>query len=103
MDYQLVIKLWRASLDDEAFLATIEARLDEALGKTAEQEGHDVGSKEINVFMLTSDPRHTFRRARDVLEQAGVSRGMSAAFRLVGGAQFTSIWPLRSTRKFKLP
>ena len=74
-----------------------------ALGKTAEQEGHDVSSKEINIFMLTPDPRHTFRRARDVLEQAGVTRGMSAAFRLVGGAQFTSIWPLRNTRKFKLP
>jgi len=30
-------------------------------------------------------------------------RGVSAAYRLVGGARFTSIWPLRATRKFTLP
>ena len=53
--------------------------------------------------MLTGDPRHTFRRAKDVLERLGVVAGVSAAYRLNGGAQFTSLWPLRTTRKFKLP
>jgi hypothetical protein len=103
MDYQLVIKLWRKSLADEAFLATIESELKEALGNTVELEGHDVSPKEINFFMLTSDPRHSFRRARDVLEKSGVVQGVSAAFRLAGGARFTVIWPLRTTRKFTLP
>lgn len=103
MDHQLVIKLWRKSLDDEAFLSTIESDLKAALGSTAEVDGYDVSAKEINLFVLTSDPRHTFRRAKDVLEKAGVVHGMSAAYRLVGGARFTSIWPLRSTRKFSLP
>ena len=103
MDHQLVIKLWRKSLDDEAFLSTIENDLKAALGSTAEVDGYDVSAKEINLFVLTSDPRHTFRRAKDVLEKAGVVHGMSAAYRLVGGARFTSIWPLRSTRKFSLP
>lgn len=103
MDHQLVIKLWRKSLDDEAFLSTIESDLRAALGKTAEVDGYDVSPKEINLFVLTSDPRHTFRRVKDVLEKAGVLHGMSAAYRLVGGARFTSIWPLRSSRKFSLP
>ena len=103
MDHQLVIKLWRKSLDDEAFLSTIESDLRAALGNTAEVDGYDVSAKEINLFVLTADPRHTFRRAKDVLEKAGVLHGMSAAYRLVGGARFTSIWPLRSTRKFSLP
>ena len=103
MDHQLVIKLWRKSLDDEAFLSTIEGDLRAALGNTAEVDGYDVSAKEINLFILTADPRHTFRRAKDVLEKAGVLHGMSAAYRLVGGARFTSIWPLRSTRKFSLP
>lgn len=103
MEYQLVIKFWRASLDDEAFLGTLEQQLREALGSTAEQEGHDVSAKEINLFMLTADPRQSFRRARTVIEAAGVTRGVSAAYRLVGGAKFTSLWPLRSTRKFSLP
>ncbi|MGO4502479.1 MULTISPECIES: hypothetical protein [unclassified Dyella] len=103
MDYQLIIKFWRKSLADEAFLATIEARLKEALGHTVELEGYDVSPKEINLFMLASDPRLSFRRAKDVLEELGITNGVSAAFRVAGGSSFTSIWPVRATRKFKLP
>lgn len=103
MDQQLIIKFWRKSLTDEAFLATVESELKAVLGDTVELEGYDVSAKEINLFMLTADPRHSFRRARDVLERMGVQNGLSAAFRLVGGARFTSIWPLRATRKFSLP
>jgi hypothetical protein len=103
MDYQLVIKLWRKSLADEAFLPSIEAEFQQALGKSVELEGYDVSAKEINIFMLTADPRPTFRKARDVLERLGIERGVSAAYRLVGGAQFTSVWPLRNMRKFTLP
>lgn len=103
MDYQLVIKFWRKSLADESFLAAIESNLKEALGDAVELEGYDLSPKEINLFMLASDPRHSFRRAKDVLEGLGVLKGMSAAFRVVGGTRFTSIWPLRATRKFRLP
>jgi hypothetical protein len=103
MDYQLVIKFWRKSLADEAFLSTIEGKLKDVLGNTVEMEGYDVSAKEINLFMLASDPKHAFRRAKDVLEELGISSGVSAAFRVSGGTQFTSIWPLRATRKFRLP
>jgi len=103
MEYQLVIKFWRKSLDDEAFLATIEGALKESLGPGVELDGYDVSPKEINLFILTADPRHTFRRAKGVLESFGILHSVSAASRLVGGARFTSIWPLRATRKFKLP
>lgn len=103
MDYQLVIKFWRKSLEDEVFLATIEAELTETLGQTAKLDGYDVSPKEINLFVLTPDPRHSFRRVKIVLEKLGIERGVSAASRLVGGAKFTSIWPLRATRKFSLP
>jgi hypothetical protein len=103
MEYQLVIKFWRKSLESEAFLATIENDLGAVLGSTAMLDGYDVADREINLFVLTTDPRHSFRRAKDVLEKLGLSHGVSAAFRLVGGARFTSIWPLRTTRKFTLP
>jgi hypothetical protein len=103
MDYQLVIKFWRKSLDDEAFLATLEAQLSAALGGAATLDGYDVSAKEINLFMFTADPRPTFRRAKDVLERLGVLHSVSAAYRLVGGAQFTSVWPTRMARKFTLP
>ena len=103
MDYQLVIKFRRKSLQGEAFLATIESELKEVLGGAAILDGYDVSPKEINLFVLTTDPRHSFRRAKDVLERLDVLHSVSAAFRLVGGARFTSIWPLRTARKFTLP
>lgn len=103
MQHQLVIKFWRASLKDEAFLATIEGELQQALGDAAALEGYDLSRKEINLFMTTDDPRQTFRRAREVIERFGIVDGMSAACRLLGGERFTPLWPPRASRKFKLP
>ena len=103
MDYQLVVKFWRKSLESEDFLATIEDRLRAVLGGSVELEGYDVSAKEINLFMLTADPRLSFRRVREVLEALGMENGVSAAYRLVGGAKFTSLWPARPMRKFTLP
>lgn len=103
MDYQLVIRFWRKSLQSEAFLETIEHELEKALGSSAVPDGYDVAEKAINLFVLTDDPRQAFRRAKDVIERLGVTHGVSAAFRLVGGARFTSIWPLRAARRFTLP
>ena len=102
MDYQLVIKFWRKSLKDEAFLATIESELKEVV-KDATLDGYDVRDDEINLFVLTTDPKRTFRRIKTVLEAKGVLPSVSAASRLAGGAKFTSIWPLRAMRKFRLP
>jgi hypothetical protein len=103
MDYQLVIKFWRKSLAEETFLPTFQSELKDVLGDAARCDGYDVSANEINLFVITPDPKRTFRRIKTVLERRGIVRGVSAASRLVGGAQFTSIWPLRSTRKFKLP
>lgn len=103
MDYQLIIKFWRKSLVDEAFLPAIEGELQSVLGDTAKVDGYDVSAEEINLFVITPDPKHSFRRINRVLEKRAIVRGVSAAYRLVGGAQFTSIWPVRAARKFKLP
>ena len=103
MDHQLVIKFWRPSLKDEDFLTAFQAELKDVLGETAALDGYDVSAKEINLFVITPDPKHSFRRVKSVLENRGIEQGVSAASRLVGGAHFTSLWPLRVTRKFKLP
>jgi len=103
MDYQLVVKFWRKSLDDENFVATIQDELKEVLGESAVLDGYDISAKEINLFVITPDPKHSFRRLKTVIENRGTLRGVSAAYRLVGGARFSSIWPLRAARKFRLP
>lgn len=103
MNYQLVIKFWRKSLEDETFLSTIQDELKAVLGDAVELDGYDMSAREINLFVVTPDPKQTFRRINSVLENRGIVQGVSAASRLVGGAHFTSIWPIRATRKFKLP
>jgi hypothetical protein len=50
----------------------------------------------------TDDPRVTFRKVKSVLDAKGIERGLSAAYRLSGGAQFTSVYPPRPMRKFSL-
>lgn len=103
MNYQLVIKFWRPSLENEGFPATLEAELQQAIGDAATLDGYDTSPKEFNLFVVTPDPRHSFRRVKSVLEAKGLLQGMSAGFRVEGGDQFTSLWPLRAMRKFKLP
>ena len=102
MEYELVIKFYRPSLDDESFLAAFEEELKQALGASARTDGYDVRPKSINFFVQADDPRTVFRRIRSLLEARGIDRGVSAAYRLVGGAQFTSVWPTRPMRRFTL-
>jgi hypothetical protein len=101
MEYELVIKFYRKSLADEAFLATLEDELRPLLG-AARTDGYDVRPKDINLFVQTDDPRATFRKVKSVLDAKGIDRGLSAAYRLTGGAQFTSVYPPRPMRKFSL-
>lgn len=103
MDYELIIKFYRPSLADESIVAVIEGELKTHLGAGAETDGFDTTAKEINLFIRAADPRATFRKAKSVLERHGIERGVSAAYRLVGGAQLTSIWPLRPMRRFSMP
>jgi hypothetical protein len=102
MDYELVIKFYRKSLESEAFLATFEDELRPVLGTGARSDGYDVRPREINFFVHADDPRATFRKVKSVLDAHGIERGVSAAYRLVGGAQFTSVWPPRPMRRFSL-
>jgi hypothetical protein len=103
MNYELVIKFWRPSLEDETFLPAIQDELKGVLGDAVTLDGYDVSDKEINLFVVTPDPKHSFRRIKTVLERRATMQGVSAAYRLIGGAQFTSIWPPRVMRKFTLP
>ena len=103
MDYQLVVKFRRRSQDDATRVAAMQDELKLALDGSAVLDGYDIDAREINLFVVTADPKHSFRRLKAVLERNDALDGVSAAFRLVGGARFTSLWPLRSTRAFKLP
>src|SRR6266481_246747 len=59
---------------------------------TADVDGHDVGSGEVNIFIITTDPARTFRQSRMVLERNGRLGAVTAAYRPVDGDDYTVVW-----------
>lgn len=102
MQHQLVLQLRRSSLDDPALAGVLETRVGETLGASVEMDGHDIGARHINIFILSADPASAFRRSKPVLEELQLLDKVTAAHRVVGGAQFKVIWPLRVRSKFKI-
>src|SRR5437870_12560470 len=102
MKYQLVFQFRGDSLEDVDATVALEDELIEELGDSADVDGHDVGSGETNIFIFTSDPAVTFRRARPVLERRQQLQSVTAAYREVEGEQFTVIWPEGSREEFRV-
>jgi len=67
MHYQLVLQFGGNTLSDYNEMVELEDLLIENLGKSAEVDGHDCGSGETNIFILTSDPARTFGKVRQTL------------------------------------
>ena len=93
MTYQLVLQFKGSSLGDYDSMVSLEDDLIEALTGTAEVDGHDVGSGETNIFIITPAPLPTFERAKAVLERSGLLGAVSAAYRPLSGHTFTVLWP----------
>jgi len=102
MRYQLVLQFRGDSLADYDQMIAIEDRLTEALGDSADVDGHDAGSGETNIFIFTNDPPETFRRVRPVLESMERLKAVAAAFRDVEDDQFTVIWPEGAAQEFNV-
>jgi hypothetical protein len=75
--YQLVVQPPSEDLDT---LVALEESVEQELGGAGEVDGHDIGTGESNVFILTSDPRATFEKLRPAL--AGIS-SMRVAYRRI--------------------
>ncbi len=102
MRYQLVLQFRGDSLADYDQMIAVEDRLIEALGDSAAVDGHDVGIGEANIFILTTDPAATFRKAQPVLRSMRQLEGVSAAFRDAMGDKLTVIWPEGATQEFRV-
>ena len=103
MQYQLILRFRKVSIDHPTQIKTLELALAELLGDTATLDGYDTSAREVNLFIMTAEPATTFRRSKPVLQQLLLLDKVTAAYRLVGGARFTVLWPLKYGRKFILP
>jgi len=93
MQHQLVLQFRGDSLEDFDALVALEDDLIDVLGNTAVVDGHDIGSGETNIFIITSEPEITFQRARVALDRSQLLGAVTAAFRPIAGVSFTVLWP----------
>ena len=56
MKYQLVLQFTADSMEDFDRLVALEDKLIEEMDDVATVDGHDFGSGEFNIFILTDDP-----------------------------------------------
>jgi len=98
--YQLVLQFRGDALADLDATAALEEDLIAALGDSADVDGHDVGSGETNIFIFTSDPAGTFRRAMPLMKRRKCLPKLAAAYRPVDGERFIVIWPEGPQQKF---
>jgi hypothetical protein len=93
MQYQLVLQVREVGLSDLPGLLQWERDLTEYVAKFAHIDGHDFGTGEFNLFILTDDPIATFRRIQESAEIESVIRATAAAYRRIEEEEYTVIWP----------
>ncbi|MGB6686365.1 MAG: ABC transporter [Terracidiphilus sp.] len=101
MLYQLVIQFHPAGALDLEKLVAIEDALTHKLGDSASVDGHDTGSGEFNIFILTADPNGSFQRAQRLLEEDRLLGKMNVAYRDIDGEDYVILWPPNLT-EFKI-
>ncbi|SRR5260221_8917800 len=93
MKYQLALQLPASSIRDYDEMIRLEQAIHAGLGELGEVDGHDAGSGEMNMFVLTNEPRLAFERIMVLLETRGFVRELRAAYREIGMNDFTIIYP----------
>jgi hypothetical protein len=100
MRYQLVLQFaGRAcpTLDD---LIALEEELTRHVPTGAVVDGHDIGSGEANIFIVTSDPVATFSALVPALRSREQIVGLGAAYRAERSDEYVRVWPAGSTAPF---
>lgn len=102
MQYQLILQFRGDSIDAYDAMIALEDDLVTALGDSADVDGHDVGSNETNIFIITSNPADAFAIVRPVLQRAGHLNTLTAAYREIDGERYVKIWPDQSPGPFRV-
>lgn len=102
MDYQLVLQFRGGDCLDFDAIVSLEVEIQQILEPIGEVDGHDVGSGEMNIFILTADPVAAFERAKPLLSAAFLLDKVSAACRELGSDDFTVLWTTSSRGAFMI-
>ena len=100
--YQLVVQVKSVRSEDLNWLVQWENDISTQLGPSVDVDGHDFGSGEFNIFILTSDPTASFRKVQEFVAM----RPLPTRWPLPTGrstAMSTLFFGLLTYRGFQLP
>jgi hypothetical protein len=93
MKYQLVLQLPASSVKDYDAMIELEETIIRSLGNLGKVDGHDAGSGEMNIFILTDHPKLAFERVKQVLGTKDFMPELKVAYREIGKDQFIILHP----------
>ena len=93
MKFQLVLQLPATSIKDYDTLIELEDSVLRGLGGLGNVDGHDAGSGEANIFILTDEPHLVFERIETMLGSKDFMPDLKVAYREIGTDNFTIIHP----------
>jgi hypothetical protein len=93
MKYQLVIQFQATSPDDFDDLMVLEDALRKEIGNSSLVDGHDFGSGELNIFVLTNNPDVAFQEVQEVAQRIHPKQRMRVAYRDLAKGGYNILWP----------
>ena len=93
MKYQLVLQWPASSIQDFDAMIAIENKLIENLSEGSEVDGHDFGSGEGNIFILTDDPERAFSEIEASLNNDDSWLNARVAYREITKDHYTILYP----------
>jgi hypothetical protein len=102
MKYQLALQFPANSIADYDEMIALEDELIEKLGSSAEVDGHDCGSSEMNIFIHTDEPKKVFETIRPVVAKRKLLEVLVAAYPERTGEDYTVVWPIGFTKQFRI-
>ena len=93
MKYQLVLQFQAESVQEFDELVVLENLLVKNLPSHSEVDGHDFGSGEFNIFILTDQPKESFHAAEKTIQHYHLPQTLKAAYRELGQNNFVILWP----------
>ncbi len=100
MKYNLVLQFPANDIEGYDKLIQVEDALIKYLRGLAKVDGHDCGSREMNIFIFTDNPKETFDKAKVIVKAAGMLPALSAAYRLTTSDEYLRLWPVNSRVSF---
>lgn len=101
MKYQLVLQWPATSIDDYDSMVEIENVLIDQLSEDSEVDGHDAGSEEMNIFILTNAPERAFADVQRIVAARDLLAPSRAAYREVGMDEYKVLWP-KGSKEFSI-